>query len=286
MEVQSKVCDLILGTYGRLPWPHYGRDRVVRALDRQARREWNGPRVIARRGLRIETDLKVDDVGWTLYSYGCLDYWDERMIKKLLHPGAVCFDIGAHIGYYSLLMSRWVGPSGKVISFEPMPYTYSFLILNLERNRAHNVAPKQIAVGDTAGYVQMAAADNRRLGWSSVTEFGETKVSCTSVDAEIEASHLKAVDFIKIDVEGYELHVLRGCEQTIKQLQPKIMFEVNERALRQHSADLEALEDFFLSHNYSLFRATSEGLIPIRSRPFGSFFNIFALPLSKLGGNR
>lgn len=286
MEVQSKVCDFILGTYGRLPWPHYGRDRVVQLLNRQARREWNGSRVIVRRGLRLETDLRVDDVGWTLYSYGCLDYWDERIIRKLLHPGAVCLDIGAHIGYYSLLMSRWVGPSGKVISFEPMPYTYSFLATNLQRNRARNVVAKQTAVGDIAGYVQMEVADNRRLGWSSVSESGNTKVSCTSVDAEIEANRLEMVDFIKIDVEGYELNVLRGCEQTIKQLRPKIMFEVNERALRQHRADLGVLEDFFLSHSYSLFRATSEGSVPIRSRPLSSFFNIFALPLSKLGRNR
>lgn len=280
MEVQSKVCDLILGTYGRIPWPHYGRDRVVHMLGRQAKREWRGPRVIARRGLSIETDLRVDDVGWMLYSYGCLDYWDERMIRKLIRPGTICFDIGAHIGYYSLLMSKWVGPAGKVISFEPMPYTYSFLTANAQRNGARNIVAKQSAVGHQVGYVQMASAINQRLGWSSIADSGDITVSCTSVDAEVETNSLKTVDFIKIDVEGYELNVLRGAEETIKKLQPQIMFEVNDNALRRHSTDFAGLEDFFRSHKYSLFRATNSGLVPIRKRPFGSFFNIFALPPS------
>jgi len=233
---------------------------------------------MTRRGLLIESDLSVDDVGWILYTYGCLDYYDERAIRKMLRPGSSCLDIGAHIGYYSLLLSRWVGPNGRVASFEPVPYTYSFLVRNLERNGASNVMPEQAAVGKHAGVVRMSAAKGERLGWSTVSDSGELEVRCTTIDSEIERLNLKCVDFIKIDVEGFELQTLAGAEHCIRQMRPKIMFEVNRHALEQHHASPAQLRDFFLAHNYELFIAEHGELKPISDIGNGpSSFNVFAL---------
>jgi tRNA G37 N-methylase Trm5 len=143
---------------------------------------------MTRRGLRIESDLSVDDVGSILYTYGCLDYYDERAIRKIVRPGSVCLDIGAHIGFYSLLLSRWAGPDGRVASFEPVPYTYSFLLRNLKRNGASNVTPEQAAVGEHVGVVRMSAGKGERLGWSTVSDSGALEVRCTTTDAESNGS--------------------------------------------------------------------------------------------------
>ena len=274
------VCDALLGLYGFIPVPHRGRDRLVSFLSDRARRRWNGVRCITRRGLHIASDLSVDDVGRTLYTYGCLDYYDERAIRKMLRPGSCCLDIGAHIGYYSLLLSRWAGPTGHIFSYEPVPYTYSFLVRNLERNRALNVMPSQVAIGKQAGMVRMSAAEGKRLGWSTVNDSGELEVRCTTIDAEIERLRLTCVDFIKLDVEGFEVQALTGAETTIREMRPKIMFEVNQRTLREHHASPVMLQDFFLANNYELFSTEGDELKPISNIDSErSYFNVFALPV-------
>jgi FkbM family methyltransferase len=276
----NRICDTLLNLYGgNIPFPHRGRDRLVSYLTKSAQERWKGLRILHRQGLAIESDLSVDDVGCTLYSYGCLDYWDERTIRRMLVPGSCCFDIGAHIGYYSLLFSKWVGRSGRVFSYEPVPYTYSFLERNLQRNDASNVNAWQAAIGDRNGSVRMAAEAGARLGWSTVADYGNLDVRCTTVDSEIQRIGLKHLDFVKIDAEGFELQVLAGAESAIREMRPKIMFEVNPRALREHDGSPGMLAEFFKSHNYGLFAAQGRRLTPITDLRKGpSWFNIFAFP--------
>ena len=273
------LCDKLLGLYGLFPVPHRGRDRLTSILEKQAKRRWTGVRSIKRRGFRIETDLTVDDVGWILYSYGCLDYWDERAIKRSIGPGSVCFDVGAHIGYYSLLLSKLVGPTGRVISFEPMPYTNSFLRRNLQNNNIRNVTVEQAAVGVSNGSVRMGSPSDGRLGQSSISDSGSTEVRCTTIDLEVARLGLDRLDFIKMDVEGFELQALTGASRTIHRFRPKIMFEVNARALQQHGAHPDQLGTFFKSKDYNLFEAKAGRLVACNNLAQGpSYFNIFALP--------
>jgi FkbM family methyltransferase len=275
----SWACDTMLGVCGTNPFPHPGRDRLVTFLRKSARDRWKGTRIIYRRGLEIESDLSVDDVGGMLYAYGCLDYWYELAIQHMLAPGSYCFDIGAHIGYYSLRLSKWVGESGRVFSFEPVPYTYSFLERNLRRNHATNVTVQQAAIGNREGTVRMAAESGARLGWSTIADSGNLEVRCATVDSEIQRLGLERLDFIKIDVEGFELQALAGAENTIRQMRPKIMFEVNRWALGEHNGSPAALEEFFKSHDYSLFVAHGRKLTPALDLSKGpSFFNVFAIP--------
>jgi FkbM family methyltransferase len=279
MAFADSVCDVLLGLYGIIPFPHRGRDRMVGLLSDRACRRWNGVRHMKRRGLQIESDLSIDDVGRTLYTYGSLDYYDESAIRRMLQPASVCLDIGAHIGYYSLLLSRWAGPDGRVFSYEPVPYTYSFLVRNLKQNNASNVKPEQAAIGKREGVVRMFAAKGKRLGWSTVGDAGELEVRCATIDSELARLNLKNVDFMKIDVEGYELMTLIGGELTIRQMRPRIMFEVNRQALQQHDSSPAMLQDFFLSRNYGLFRADRDKLRTVSDIGTGpSYFNVFALP--------
>jgi FkbM family methyltransferase len=275
----SHASDWALGVYGRIPFPHKGRDRLVAALSARAKPLWHGVRSMTRRGFSIETDFDTDDVGRTLYCYGCLDYWDEMAIRRLVKRGAVCFDIGAHIGYYSLLFSAAAGPEGQVFSYEPAPQTFSFLSCNVAKNLAQKVAIHQSAIGDSEGIVQLACGGEMPLGWSRVRESGGLAVRCTTIDAEVSRLKLARLDFVKVDVEGYEPQVFEGAKNTIARLRPAVMFEVNAGALREHGAEPTQISDIFTSHGYELFVTQERKLQRIRQFPEErSFYNVFALP--------
>jgi hypothetical protein len=95
----------------------------------------------------------------------------------------------------------------------------------------------------------------------------------------VEQFALKHVDFIKMDIEGYELQALAGANATIRKMRPRIMFEVNRRASERHNASPAMLRDFFLSHGYQLFRAERRNLTMIADIGKGpNYFNVFALP--------
>jgi len=277
----SRASDWALRVYGRIPFPHKGRDRLVAALSAQAKPLWHGSRSMTRRGFSIETDFGADDVGHMLYCYGCLDYWDEMAIRRLVKHRAVCFDIGAHIGYYSLLFSSAVGPEGQVFSYEPVPQTFSFLSRNVAKNLARNVAIHQLAVGDSEGIVRIACGGELPLGWSRIRESGGVEVRCTTIDAEVSRLELTRVDFVKVDVEGYESHVFDGAKNTFARLRPTVMFEVNASALREQDAVPSRIFDILASHGYEFFATQKRKLQRIRQFPEEpSFYNVFALPAS------
>ena len=278
--VVDYCCDKFLGIYGLIPTPHRGRDRLVTFLSSRARRRWNGIRHITRRGLQLVSDFRVDNTSWILYGYGCLDYYDEREVRTMVRPGDVCFDLGANTGYYSMLLSRWVGPGGRVYSYEPIPYTHSFLTRNLSNNFAANVVPVQSAVADHIGQVRMQAAPSGFLGWSKVDDSGELEVACTTIDAEVQRLNLKRLDFIKMDIQGYELRALEAAENTFRKLRPKVLFEVWPQGLQANGVTAEMLADFFRSHDYGLFVADRERLKPVSELKDTtvSYFNAFAIP--------
>lgn len=274
----ESLSDSLLGFYGTFAAPHRGRDRLVAMMSARACRRWTGMRTFRRRGIRLRTDLSVDDVGRTLYSYGCLDYWDEKALGGLVPPGGVAFDVGAHIGFYSLLLARLVGTEGRVVSYEPVPYTHALLRANLRRNAARNVLARPVAVGAHAAPVRIAPAPGGRLGWSRIDAAGELAASATTLDAEVERLKIPRVDFIKIDVEGYEREVLTGAQMILRRDRPVVMYEINPQALAAHGGDAAALRAFFSEQGYALYRAGRKGLTPSDGAATESYSNAFAIP--------
>jgi len=134
----------------------------------------------------------------------------------LIAPGDVCLDIGANIGYYSVLFSNLVGPKGKVIAIEPDPDNFQLLIKNCTSyQESHSVSLHQLALGAQEGIARLfKRKDNHGMHrlYSSV---------CCSEDSSevsvIRGDELQTgpVDFLKIDIEGYELPALTGLKDTI-----------------------------------------------------------------------
>ena len=149
----------------------------------------------------------------------------QSKLEELLSPGDVVWDVGAHIGFLSLLSARLVGPGGRVLAFEPMAMNRARLVSSIESNGTPNVEVDERALGAKSGdrvlYIGDASAT-----WTLRADRGAKKglpAYCTTLD-EVAASNL-APALIKIDVEGAEVDVLRGGAQLLADHRPKLLVE-------------------------------------------------------------
>jgi FkbM family methyltransferase len=161
--------------------------------------------------------------------------------------GWVVLDVGAHVGLYSIWASRKVSEGGFVAAFEPNPIVYRWLVSNIELNRAKNIRALPFAVGDKLGKETLYIAD-KNIGASSLIKHhilrnpsvkysisSRCLVQVVTLDYLFEKSsrivgrQLQMVDLAKIDVEGYEMKVLKGAEKTIeKGLIKRFIIEVHK----------------------------------------------------------
>ncbi len=137
-------------------------------------------------------------------------FHDLALFRDYCRPGDTVVDVGANIGEVSIVLSRGVGGSGRVFAFEPHPRIFSFLDGNLALNRCANVTTRNLALGGEAGVVRMS--DDKRDDMNRVVASGAIEVRCSTLDAELPAG---PIALLKVDVEGFELSVLKGGPQVL-----------------------------------------------------------------------
>jgi FkbM family methyltransferase len=140
-----------------------------------------------------------------------------------LAPGAVVFDIGAHVGFYSLLSAVFTKPSGKVFAFEPLVTNTNWLRRHVALNHV-SVEVIEAAVADQDGQAHFQRGPNSYSG--ALGEVGEP-VNVVTIDALRAAGRVALPNVVKIDVEGAEALVLRGAEETIRSARPVIFLAVH-----------------------------------------------------------
>jgi FkbM family methyltransferase len=138
------------------------------------------------------------------------------VFSKVIHRGMTVVDLGAGVGYYTLLAAKAVGTQGTVYAFEPDPVNYSFLLRNVKVNGYHNVVAQQKAVSNTIGYVKLFL-DDRYSGHSLYFRNGLSKraltVETTTLDAFFKEKGWPRVDVVKMDIEGAEKFALEGMQK-------------------------------------------------------------------------
>lgn len=187
--------------------------RVFRHLTR--------PSSIPQGGQLVKVSLEGHElhVPWdTLDSYAGKAYEPTtvRLFKESLRPGATVLDIGAHVGFYSLLAARAVGPRGRVLSFEPAPSNFKALQLNIQTNGYTNITPIQKAVGSEEGTRAFYLSEKSDCQGLTPHHLAATTtvcpVDCTTIDAFLRG---QAVDLVKMDIEGSEPAAIAGMRATI-----------------------------------------------------------------------
>jgi len=160
----------------------------------------------------------TDDITAELLLKGTWEPYTTEVVKQLLQEGMVAVDIGANIGYYSLLAASLVGKTGKVYAFEPEPQNYTLLIRNVNANGYTNIEAHQKAVSHSAG--KMALYLGTQSGTHSLFGVRGTTTQSVMVDLvsldEFFKERTKNVDIIKVDVQGAEMDVLTGMQNVIK----------------------------------------------------------------------
>ena len=174
-----------------------------------------------------------------------MDSYEEettRLFESLIQPGMVVMDVGGHVGYFTLLAARQVGPTGKVFSFEPEPGNHNLLLENIHRNGYENIVVTRKAVSNQVGTMPLflTALDNGRhsVYKHGLPERGRIDVEATTLDAFLESASWPHVDLIKVDAEGSEMDVLDGMDQLlVKSPVLKLIIEFSPTLLKNASRD-------------------------------------------------
>ena len=211
------------------------------------------------------------------------DRGERQLLKRILSEGAVVVDAGANIGIYSQFLSRCVGPTGVVHSFEPSPE--NFKRLQSATRKLANVRLSQAAVGECSGRSKLYVSDKLNVDHRTYTSEGDSRravpIDIIALDDYFRPG--QGVDLIKMDIQGYELHALRGANRVLADNpNATLLLEFWPYGLKQAGANWTDLIATLESKNMGVHQVTKHGLTPFRSESVSEspdwYVNLFASP--------
>jgi FkbM family methyltransferase len=208
---------------------------------------------------------------WTVGSatHGCwlgsYEFAKQRMFSETLRPGDVVFDIGANVGFYSLLAAVRIGTTGRVYAFEPLPRNLGFLRRNLDLNRIGNVEILDAAVAAQSGVAAFDVGGGPCLG--RVDAAGTLAVRAVSIDALVSSGELPPPSVIKMDIEGGELAALEGARATLERHRPMVFLATHGDAVHRASC--------------ALLEAAGYELRPVDERPLSETDEVMTVPRTR-----
>ena len=209
------------------------------------------------------------------------DHAERQLLRQILVPGNVAVDAGANIGIYSQFLARCVGPAGVVYSFEPAPE-------NFERLRAaargfSNMHIEQAAVGERSRKAELYVSGTLNVDHRTYLPANSTRraVQIEMVALDDYFSPGQRVDLIKMDIQGYELHALRGAGRVLADNPDiKLLLELWPYGLKQAGTNWIDLIDAITSRGMTVSEVTRHGLVPLRSNSISDdpdfYVNLFA----------
>ena len=259
---------------------HRGQWRVHALL-----RKWLHP--------NVDADLQVvrDGHRWLLnpsdfvqcefFWLGTRDDWEMFHLRKLLHPGSVILDVGANFGHYSITLADALHKDCSVLAFEPFPPNLERLRTNIRMNSLEDIIQiHAIGLSDSVGSGYMTTrADNS--GAATLAASGGAEgyhVALTTLDFFYAHHRIEKLDFMKIDIEGYEEKLLIGGKETIRRFSPLILIELDPPKLIRAGSSVDRVAAQLNDFGYKLYVARRKRLLPLRNLPHGQdLINAFCL---------
>jgi FkbM family methyltransferase len=156
----------------------------------------------------------------------------QEELVRVLRPGSVLYDVGANVGFMTLIAARMVGPEGHVYAFEPIPEIARALAQNAARNDLANVTVLELALSDEAGEAVLRIPDvNQGAHLARVADHvaaDELTVRTAVLDDLVAERGLRPPTLVKLDVEGAELLVLDGARRTLEAHRPVLVIELHD----------------------------------------------------------
>ncbi|UKJ78133.1 FkbM family methyltransferase [Azospirillum brasilense] len=194
-----------------------------------------------------------------LWYYPTCEMEAKRWCAENIKPDWTVLDVGANIGYYSILFS-WLAKDGFVFSFEPTD-TWSKLENNLRHHNLPNVEALRLGIGKQSGRF----VDSIFKIWGQNAE--RLEVDFYSIDDFVEQRRLGRVDLIKIDVDSFDLEALQGAERTLRTFDPYVLVELNHALSRRNQSNAEALHWLSKQGYGSVFCVDYDNFILKKSAP-------------------
>lgn len=212
---------------------------------------------------------KADPVMTAWTTMGSFEPGTVKYFREALQQGMNVIDIGANIGYYTVIAGYRVGQTGKVFSYEPNPENFHFLEDNIKKNNLKNTIPLMTALSDTIGERKLYLGNNKCTTHAFADNSGTGKselVNTDTLDHSLVQYGSPIIDIIKMDIEGAEILALDGMKETIKRSPNLIMFtELYPKAMKRLNRNpieyLEKLE--VLGFTLFLINENKQGLDPI-----------------------
>jgi FkbM family methyltransferase len=154
----------------------------------------------------------------------------QRALAKEVKPGGVFYDIGANVGFYSLLASKLVFP-GRVYAFEPLAENVQYLRSHIELNHVQNVEVFEVAVSDECGLASFVAETSRAMG--HLEPGGSASVRTYTLDALIHENRVAPPNYIKMDIEGAEFRALLGAKECFERFRPTLFLATHGKDVHE-----------------------------------------------------
>lgn len=194
---------------------------------------------------------------------GSYEYQKQKALQQELKAGEVVYDIGANVGFYSLLASVMVGQSGHVYSFEPFPENVRRLRRHLEMNHIENCTVVDAAVSSTNGDANFDPSHDRCMG--RLATAGSFKVRTVTLDELTLRKLIRPPNLMKIDIEGAELDCLHGAANVIQASHPIVFLATHGPEIHAACAELLVRWKYQITSLNGKSAASSDELI---ARPF------------------
>ncbi len=221
-------------------------------------------------------------MGAALYWTGFHEFREFLFLHRYLKPEMVFVDVGANMGEYSLFAAKRL-TRGKVISFEPLPSIRAIFEENVKINGfQESIEIYPWGLSSQEEILNIHEFEDVHEGLATIYP-GVRKIKFTvqvqlkRLDDVVSVSHLKRIDFVKIDIEGGELKALKGCRKVIELYRPVFMIEINQETYKTAGYTVDDVLEFFLSLKYQPFDITKRGGIE-KCHILPAFGNIVFMP--------
>jgi len=226
----------------------------------------NSIREVERNGVNYILDLS-DMVDWHIY-FGFKEIARQELLG-MMNKGDTIIDIGANVGDVSLHAAKIIGDKGSVHSFEPDPINFQRLSKNWKNNHFSNIVLNNLGIGNEKGSFNLAIVREGNQGMnrivaSDASDINSNRIDVITLDSYVRENDLKKVDLIKIDVEGFEMNVLKGSKEVINAFRPSFFIELDDSNLREQGSSAKELVELLEGYDYQIRNAESkEQITPV-----------------------
>jgi FkbM family methyltransferase len=238
-EFGSRKPNILASAVWRLATHRLIRQQSRKAIRKRLASSFPGPFDVEAEGVRMRAYPYENYCDRTIVGRGVLpEIPERRLLGPFLHPGMVFVDIGANVGTYSLFVARCCGDNARILAFEPHPRTFTKLAYNVKINQFGSIETINQGTGPKRGRLDLFTSGGTNIGTASLHEGAinareRVAIKITTLSEALSVRHIRKVDLIKVDVEGYEDQALLPLmQEQFRHLWPKAV--LLEMVLRQH----------------------------------------------------